>query len=176
MNFARLERNIEQTVFEGMVKIGYLKGVDSRSYYDTGLLSFLLEKDLDKEGTMSALMEFKEYVKERLPDFEVEKAKDRFCFIVGPISMEYIYQHNQTDSFLKELVALMATRQASLLEVIQVFENTHQNYICQKVGNPEFSHIFTFEDRIYDEYHYCFYFDSMGSYYHRLLDFQLVEK
>lgn len=177
MNFQRLARNIEQTIYEGMVKIGFLEGRASQVYYDLKLLGFLLETDLrDVEKAVPVLQTFEKYLQNDLVDIEIRLEKERFCFVIGKEAMKSIYQRNKKDPFLGNLVQVMGSRQGTLSEVIGVFEKTGLDYVVEEVDNPEFSHIFSFKDKEYDEHYYCFYFDQMGSYYHRLLAFELVNE
>lgn len=177
MNFQRLARNIEQTIYEGMVKIGFLEDRGSQVYYDVKLLGFLLEEDLlDIQSAVPILEDFEEYLQKDLMDIEVRVEKERFCFVIGKKAMKEIYQRNKKDPFLRNLVQVMGSRQGTLPEVISVFEDTGLDYVVEEVDNPEFSHIFSFKDKNYDEHFYCFYFDQMGSYYHRLLAFELVNE
>lgn len=174
MNLKRFLKNIEQTVFEGMVKIGYLKGSPSQVYYDRRLLSFLLEEDLTLEEGYEALNSQIYTIQPDYPDLTFQKQTERICCYIGAKTMELIHERNQNNSFLISLVHCMETRQARLEEVVSIFQNTGLDYVMKEVNNPEFSHIFHFTDPNFDEYFYCFYFDKMGSYYHRLLAFELV--
>ena len=55
--------------------------------------------------------------------------------------------------------------------VKNIFEKESADYVCEEINDSEFQYVIYFRDANIDEYKYCFTFDIMGSYYHRLIDY-----
>ncbi|HIT90765.1 MAG TPA: DUF3877 family protein [Candidatus Merdenecus merdavium] len=171
-NYAHLEKNISDMIFEGLLKIGYFKEQRISIYYDKGLLSYLLGVDyLEEEEYASCFKGFKEYVSSTLPDLVIKRQKERFEFSVSSEGVSYIYHNNSSRKFLKELIDVLNKKECTLEEIIHVFESVSKEIVVDHVEHPEFQYVIYFKDKDMDEFKYCISFDEMGHYYHRLIDY-----
>lgn len=171
-NLAHLEKNISDMIYEGMVKIGYIENQSVSVYYDPGLLCYLLHTDrLTNEEMAECLEEFKQYVIPRLGSIAIKYAKGRYEFCVCKDGVKYIYENNQSRGFLPKLVEVLQNRENGLEQIIKVFREVSENIRVEEVEHSEFQYVISFEDKQIDEFRYCFTFDEMGRYYHRLLDY-----
>ena len=80
-------------------------------------------------------------------------------------------QSNPRGNFLTELIRRIRNRDCSVEEIKSIFEAESPDYICEEIDNSEFQYVIYFKDENIDEYKYCFTFDAMGSYYHRLIEY-----
>jgi len=171
-DFKHLEKNISDMIFESLIKIGYIEEQRISVYYDEGLLCYLLGiKDMAKENWRICLASFKEYVSPRLSDLEIKRQGDRFEFSVSGDGVRYIYEHNHSRSFLKSLVEVLQDRNCVLEDILPIFEEVSSDVITEVIRHSEFQYVIYFVDKSIDEFKYCFTFDEMGHYYHRLLDY-----
>lgn len=170
--FKNLEENIETTVYEGLLKLGYQENESIRIYYDLDLLNHLLGTDFARnEDCLEYMKDFQNYVKERLQDLQIILVKNRFQFTIPKEALSYIYKNNENHLFLKELIQTVNTHAFTLSDILAVFERQSEEYICEELNNSEFQYVIYFKDSSLDKFKYCFTFDEMGGYYHRLLDF-----
>ncbi len=170
--FSRLEENIETTIYEGILKLGYQKDENLSIYYDLDLLNHLLNTTFAQtEACLEYLMDFKTFVNPRFHNLIVLLEKNHFQFIVPKEGIVYIYKHNENNVFLKDLIEIVKSHAFTLEDIISIFEHYSKDYICEKIDNSEFQYVLYFKDTNFDKFKYCFTFDQMGGYYHRLLDF-----
>ena len=167
-----LEENIETTIFEGILKLGYNKEESLSIYYDLDLLNYLLHTDFQtKEDCLQNLVEFKDFVRPRLSIIGIELEKGRFKVTVPKEGISYIYKHNENNTFLKELIDTVKGHTFSLEDILGIFKKHSDNFVCETIDNEEFQYVIYFKDKALDKFKYCFTFDQMGGYYHRLLDY-----
>jgi hypothetical protein len=96
---------------------------------------------------------------------------NRFKFTILKEGITYIYKHNENNIFLKELINTVKGASFSLLDITEIFEHYSPDFVCERINNSEFEYVLFFNDRTLDPFKYCFTFNQMGGYYHRLLDF-----
>jgi len=170
--FMSLEENIETTIYEGLLKLGYLENEKLSIYYDLDLLNHLLGTSFtENDACLEYLKDFKSYVSTRFHNISILIEKDRFQFTVPAEGIAYINKQNENNNFLKELINTVKLHAFTLQDIIIIFEHYSKDYICEKIDNSEFEYVLYFKDSNFDKFKYCFTFDQMGGYYHRLLDF-----
>lgn len=170
--FIELEENIETTIYEGTLKLGYNKEESFSIYYDLDLLNYLLYTNFNtKEACFNYLTEFQEYVKSRLSNIAINLEKGRFKITVPKEGISYIYTKNEDNTFLKELINTVKSHAFTLEDILQIFRHYSNNFACEQIDNEEFQYVIYFKDNTLDKFKYCFTFDQMGGYYHRLLDY-----
>ncbi len=167
--FQHLKKNIYDYIYEGMVKLGYDKGKSVTIFYEKGLLAWLL--NTDTENIPSLINDFKEYSKEYLGEIIFEKSQDRYKITVPYEGVLKIAESYKDHTFLKKLVKTLQNRECTIDDIENVFKEISPEYIKEEVDNSEFQYVFHFKDKSIDEFRYCFSFDSLGKYYHRLLDY-----
>lgn len=170
LNYNRLERNIESTVYEGIVKLGFME--DSIGiYYDLGLLNYLLDSSFsDHQECNLELQQFAKEISSKYP-ITITLEKGRFKFNISKEGVAYINQYASDKDFLKELIETVRSHQFTLEDILEIFKKQNQDYVCDHIENDEFQYVLYFKDQSFDPYKYCFTFDAMGGYYHRLLDY-----
>lgn len=172
IGFKELEKNIETTIYEGILKLGYNPDEALSIYYDLDLLNYLLQKDfIHNIQCLDHLQEFITYVNPRLYNINILLEKGRFKFTVPKEGIAYIYKKNQNNNFLTELIKLVKTHNFTLEDVLAVFGHYSNEFVCEEMNNSEFQYVIYFKDSNIDKFKYCFSFDEMGGYYHRLLDY-----
>ncbi|MFU0827404.1 MAG: DUF based on E rectale Gene description [Lachnoclostridium sp.] len=170
--FIDLEENIETTIYEGLLKLGFEKNDSFSIYYDLDLLSYLLGVTFaTEEECLKYLQNFIIFVKDRLPDIKISLEGKRFKFTVMEDGIAYIYKKNKDNHFLKELIETVKTHSFNLDDILKIFGKYSKEYVCEEINNSEFQYVIYFKDSTLDKFKYCFTFDQMGGYYHRLLDF-----
>ncbi len=170
--FKNLEENIETTIYEGLLKLGYQDNESFSIYYDLDLLNHLLLADFDSnEACLAYLQEFRIYVKDRFYDLRILTERNRFKFTVPEEGIAYIYKHNENNAFLRDLINTVSTHSFTLEDILSIFRQYSADYVCEEIHNSEFQYVIYFKDSRMDKFKYCFTFDQMGGYYHRLLDF-----
>ena len=170
-NYTRLERNIESTVYEGIVKLGFMEEESFGIYYDLGLLNYLLGTSFSSnEECYNELQNFARDILRNYP-ITITLEKGRFKFEISKEGVAYI-NHNASDKeFLKELIETVRNHQFTLADIQEIFKHQKKEYVCEHIENEEFQYVLYFTDHSFDPYKYCFTFDAMGGYYHRLLDY-----
>lgn len=176
LNFETLLKNIISTVYEGILKLGITKGESFGLYYEPDLLNYLLGAEApDRKEMLPLLKEFAEYAKEQQIPVSVSGEGSRFRFLVAPEGVLYITEHASSSDFLKNLISLVNTQVFGLNQVDEVFRNSGYEYHCREIDNPEFEYVFSFADKSFDPYLYCFHFDKGHSHYHRLLEYSYLK-
>ncbi|WMJ87320.1 DUF3877 family protein [Anaerocolumna sp. MB42-C2] len=169
--FFNLEENINSTIYEGLLKLGYQNNESFSIYYDLDLLNHLLQTAFESnELCLGYLQEFKAYAKKHLFDIEISLERNRFKFTVSKDGIEYIYKH-ENNPFLQELIQTVNTHSFHLEDILAIFKRYSGDYVCEEIDNDEFQYVLYFKNNRFDRFKYCFTFDEMGGYYHRLLDF-----
>lgn len=171
-DYKHLLRNLSDMVYEGLVKIGY-SDAPVRIYYQEGALRQLL--DLEQEAEIGPhLKAFKTFAKENLGELRITRNKDRFEFQVLSKGVRYIYENNSRRLFLRELIDAMNRPDCTFEEILKVFYKESDRILVQHADSGEFQYIVRFEDKEIDEFLYCFTFDEMGHYYHRLTEYDFL--
>lgn len=171
MIFHKLEQNISTAIYEGLLKIGYSGNEDFSMYYDLDLLNYLLDTKYEKnEDCLSLLSSFIEVMKEKKIPCVISLEKNRFKFTVQKEGVHTIYKLYD-NPFLKELIDLVKSHVFNLDDVLEIFNHSGHAYICEPSKNEEFQFVIYFKDDFIDPYRYCFSFDGIGGYYHRLLEY-----
>ena len=170
--FANLFKNIETTIYEGLLKLGYSGDESFGIYYDLDLLNHLLQTEYTSKNDMNTyLQSFVNYANNHLNDLSLSLEKGRFKFSVARNGIAYIMQSNKHNSFLKDLITKVNSHNFTLEDILNIFKQYSNDFICEEVNNSEFQYVIYFTDTSLDHFKYCFNFDEMGGYYHRLLDY-----
>ncbi len=170
-----LLNSLESTIYEGILKLDGCADSNMSIYYDLDLINYLLSTSFTtNEECLSQLQSaLKKEGKE--DKILVQLQNNRFQFTVTKTGIAHICKSYQNKPFLKQLIDLTKNRQFTLEQIINLFSQYSDNYIHEEIDNPEFQHIFSFSDTQLDPYVYCFTFDEMGSYFHRLLPYHLED-
>lgn len=172
LGFKELEINIETTIYEGILKLGYHPKESLNIYYDLDLLNYLLQKNFATSSLcLDYLQKFIAYVNPRLYEISILQEKGRFKFTVPKEGIAYIYNQYQNNKFLNELINTVKTHNFTLEDILAIFSHYTDEFVCEKMDNSEFQYVIYFKDSHIDKFKYCFSFDEMGGYYHRLLDY-----
>lgn len=168
-----LKENIETTIYEGILKLGYNENESFSIYYDLDLLNHLLHTNFDSVNAMKDyLVEFTTYIDPFLPGFSSSLLpNNRFKFTVLKDGIHTIHKNNKNNHFLRNIINLVNTKSFNIDDVIEVFKKTGNDFTLEHSDHPEFKYVLYFKDKTADRFKYCFNFDELGSYYHRLLDF-----
>lgn len=168
--YSYLLKNLSDSIFEMMIKLDETTSNSMCIYYTEDLAAYLL--GVPKENIKDEIYSFKNYISDELGKTDITFTSDgRFGIVVYSDGIEKIMASNPRKLFLKELIEKIRSRNCSLNEIKHIFEKENSNYICEKINNSEFQYVLYFIDKNIDEYKYCFTFDIMGSYYHRLIDY-----
>ena len=167
--FEHHKKNIYDYIYEGMVKLGYDKGKSVSIFYQKGLLAWLL--NTDENSIDSLIPDFKDYVKIYLGDVKIEKGSERYKVTVPYEGVLEIAESYKDHTFLKKLVDTLGKKDCTINDIENVFKSISPDYVKEEVDNSEFQYVFYFKDKSIDEFRYCFSFDMLGKYYHRLLDY-----
>ena len=171
-DFNRLEENIETTIYEGLLKLGFHDNESIIIYYDLDLLNHLLSTSFtSNEDCLKYLKAFKAYVNVRLQGISILIVNDRFQITVPKEGIAFIHKQNEDNGFLEELINLVKRHSFTIEDIIAIFEHYSNDFVCEEIDNSEFQYVLYFKDSNLDKFKYCFNFDEMGGYYHRLLDF-----
>lgn len=172
LGFKELENNIETTIYEGILKLGYNSEESLCIYYDLDLLNYLLQKNFTTNRLcLEYLQEFITYVNPRLYNISILPEKGRFKFTVPKEGIAYIYNQYRNNKFLNELISTVKSHNFTLEDILTIFSHYTDEIVCEKMENSEFQYVIYFKDHNIDRFKYCFSFDEMGGYYHRLLDY-----
>lgn len=176
-NYIELKENVETTIYEGLLKLGYHENESFSIYYDLDLLNHLLKTDIKDVHTMKEyLKDFANYMNEYIPGFSYALLKNnRFRFTVLKEGIIAIQENNKENTFLKNLITLVNTHKFTIDDIENVFKSTGKEYVLETTDNPEFNYIIYFKDKSFDKFIYCFSFDELGAFYHRLLEFSFKQ-
>lgn len=170
--FFMLEQNITTTIYEGLLKIGYNNNENFSIFYDLDLLNYLLMTNFSiNEECYLYLHDFCNEAEPRLGKLTISIEKKRFKFTVTKEGIENIYKLYEKDGYLKNLIELVKTHNFTLEDVLNIFKDSSNEFVCEESKNEEFQYVIYFKDSSIDPFRYCFAFDHMGGYYHRLLDY-----
>ena len=137
--FKELEKNIETTIYEGILKLGFNSDEALSIYYDLDLLNYLLQKDFaENTQCLDYLQEFIVYVNPRLNSINISLEKGRFKFTVPKEGIAYIYNENQNNNFLREIIQKVKTHNFTLDDVLTVFRHYSNEFVCEETSNSEF--------------------------------------
>jgi hypothetical protein len=168
-----LKDNIETTIYEGILKLGYSENESFSIYYDLDLLNHLLHTDLKNVYEMKDyLMNLSVYIENQIPGLSYSLlANKRFKFTVLKEGILQINVNNKNNTFLRDIIDLVNTQKFTIEDVMEVFKKSGNDFSLETSEHPEFKYVLYFKDQAVDKFKYCFNFDELGSYYHRLLDF-----
>ncbi|BCJ95886.1 hypothetical protein acsn021_34550 [Anaerocolumna cellulosilytica] len=174
--FNNLEENIESAIYEGLLKLGYADNESFSIYYDLDLLNHLLETEfISKQKCLAYLDEFKTFADPRFFNLIITLEGGRFKFTVPAEGITYISDKNKDNHFLQNLIKKVNTHQFTLEDILDIFDKYTPGYICEEADHPEYKYIIYFKDRSLDKFKYCFNFDVLGNYYHRLIEFSYLQ-
>ena len=164
-----LEKNLEAMLYESIAKIGYDKNTPISIYYTKPFISHILKEDAAL--CIKKLEKFKNYIEPVWGKIDISEENERFKITVYPKGIEYVYNHNKDNHFIKDLIGALSDRNCSFDTILSVFKSYSNDIVTQKSKNGEFDCAIYFKDENIDPFVYCFTFDSLGKYYHRFTKF-----
>jgi hypothetical protein len=165
-NYKSLENNIMDIIIEQQIKLGYREET-LRLYYPMESINRLLEVELPIHELEIALDGFCQFVSEQLGNVKYSRSDQRFCILIPPKGVTYVYHNADNKSFLKELIDIVTGHQCSIEDILAIFNRYSNHVICNKLFNGEFDYLIYFEDGIPDAYRYCIKFEECHVIYHR---------
>lgn len=168
MDFAKLEKNISDFIYEAQLKIGF--GSHKMSInYPLDSLNRLLGVNAGMDEMEEYLSRFADYAEERLGrvEFERQYGGKLIRIDVPAKGAEYIYEHADKCSFLPEFVSLIREKGITLEDVTALFRKYSDKVHVEKSANDEFDYLVYFEDGKPDGYYYCFADEGIQLTYHR---------
>lgn len=170
--FTNLTINLEATLHESMVKVGYIKGQAVSIYYLRELLFHLLELNLDQEEEAhQRLINYGEFMKKDWGLIIFSEENGRYKITVSAEGMEYIHEKFKDNHFLDELIDTLRKKDITIDTILNVFYRYSNEVSCIKSNHEDFEYSIQFKDKTIDPFIYCFTFDEMGQYYHRFTEF-----
>lgn len=165
-NFQALEKNITDVIVEQQIKLGYLSET-IRLYYPAESINRTLGTQLSIEELQNILNQFCEYLVSRFGAVEYTIKDNRFCIIVPPTGVDYVYKEIQDRRFLTEFIDIIRKHDCSLEEIQRVFQKYSSHVVCEKMSGEEFDFLIYFQDEKPDSYRYCIKFEDCHATYHR---------
>lgn len=165
-NFRAFENNIIDLIQEEQIKLGY-QSETIRFYYPIESINSILKTDLNIDELKQVLDQFCDYVKERLGEVTHSNKETRFCMVIPPEGVTYVYSKIEDNHFLRELIGVISKHSCSIQEITSVFNKYSDKVIQIKMDNGEFDYLLYFADEQADAYRYCFKFDMGHAIYHR---------
>ncbi len=171
--WTNLRENVETTIYEGILKLGYTDNESFSIYYDLDLLNHLLHTEFNYvNGMNDYLSGFSEDMAGYFTGFSYSLLPNkRFKFTLLKDGILTIREKNKDNSFLRDIINLVNTQTFNIDDVLEIFRNSGEDFVLENSDHPEFKYVLYFKDNTVDKFKYCFNFDELGSYYHRLLDF-----
>lgn len=181
MKETRLAKNICETVYEGQIKLGYRKE-RIQLYYQLGSMQYLLadqktlieqtgRKELTGKDFDPLIPDLEDQLRTQIGEVKITRQKQRLEIIISAEAVANIYENRKQDTFLEELIQILAQSQTGLTQVMDVFRRKSPDVICEKAPNDEFDYVIYFKDSQIDDFRYCFSFGEMGNYYHRFIPY-----
>ncbi len=169
MQYAALERMLINSIREVQMKLGYEKEAIRFYYPEKSLLRILKAGDLS-DDIKTALKEFKTYVKDRLGEIKITRSQERFCFLIPPEGVEYVWEQEEENGFLREFIENIEKPGIQPEEIKNVFfKYSDGNYVCENCDGEECDFILYFKDSARDSYRYFIKFHDNHATYHRFL-------
>lgn len=166
MDFERLEKNICDVIKEEQIKLGYQSEKISL-YYPLQSLNRFLKTEFTISEMLSALMDFNEYVKDRLGELEISNKKDRFCLTLPPQATDYVYESYHSNPFLEEFIHTVEKHNISIETVLQLFHKYSEHVHVEPHPQEDFDYLVYFEDGYPDDFRYCLTDEGVHIIYHR---------
>lgn len=151
---------------EEQLKLGYRKEI-VRLYYPLLTLNRLLDTDFDTEQMQAALGSFCAVASPRLGQIDISHQRERFCLAISAQGSEYVHEHTEDVSFLRDFIAAISRHGATIGQILQQFHKHSRHVHVEKMENSEFDYIVYFEDGIPDNYRYCITDEGCHIIYHR---------
>lgn len=165
-----LEKNLCDSIFEMMLKLDEIHNSSICIYYTYDLAAYLINTDID--NLFNELAKFKEFAGNSLGRINIETGSDsRIGIRVFSDGIDKIMQSNPRRFFLRKLIEAIRYRDCGIDKIKEIFAEETDDFTCKEINDSEFQYVVYFNDENIDEYKYCFTFDAMGSYYHRLIDY-----
>lgn len=166
--YQRLEENLADLIAEEQAKLGYRKE-PVRFYYPlTSLGHFFGENNDTAEEMQQRLAAFPASVREKYGEVEITHDGGRFCIFLSDQASEYVSRNRGENTFIYELVSLLAKHGTTMEEVKDLFFRTEKTCIIEPVSNGEFDILIRFTQKD-DPYYYCFKDEGCHIIYHRFL-------
>ncbi|BCN30295.1 DUF3877 family protein [Anaeromicropila herbilytica] len=174
--FENFSSNLEATIYEGIVKLGYLKGEPTNIFYTKDLFEHLLELgDLNKDEFVNTLKELIDYMESKYGRIKIGVEKERYKVTVPSCGVDYIQKNNQGNMFLKDLIEEMKKSDSNLEGIHSIFlkysNMINDEVILEEANNDEFDYIMYFKYKKVDPFIYCFTINEISRYYHRLTEY-----
>ena len=169
MQFAALERMLINSMKEVQMKLGYEEEAIRFYYPEKALVRILKIRDEEKE-IKEAMQAFKAYVKERLGEIKITKSQGRFCFLIPPAGVLYVYELKEENGFLRDFIETLEKPGTVLKDIESVFKKySDDHYVLKRCTGEECDYILYFEDSSIDSYQYFIKFHENHATYHRFL-------
>jgi hypothetical protein len=164
--FQALEKNIIDVIVEQQIKLGY-RSETIRLYYPAESINRILDTQLSIEELQHTLDQFCQYSNPTLGALEHTNKENRFCIIVPPAGVDFVYREIQDRSFLTEFIDKIRMHDCSLEDIQRIFKKYSSQVICEKMSGEEFDYLIYFGDEKPDAYRYCIKFEECHATYHR---------
>lgn len=171
-NYLEFRKNLEATIYEGIIKLGYLEGEPTSIFYTKELFHHLLGlESIDKEELVSAIKTLIEQLEPVFGRVRIAIEKSRYKVTIPSQGVKFVLENNHNNTFLKELIEEMKDKETNINRVHDIFLKYSKQVVLEKVEHDEFDYILYFEDKSIDPFIYCFTLNDGNKYYHRLTEF-----
>lgn len=164
--FQQLEENIIDVIVEQQIKLGY-RSETLRLYYPGESINRILNTQLSSEELQDVLDQFCVYTRLRLGEVRHSNKDNRFCIIVPPAGVDFVYNEVKDRSFLTEFIESIRHHDCTLEDLQRIFHKYSDKVVCEKMSGEEFDYLMYFEDENPDSYRYCIKFEDCHATYHR---------
>ncbi|HHV09042.1 MAG TPA: DUF3877 family protein [Clostridiales bacterium] len=164
--FQALEKNMVDIIVEQQIKLGY-RSETIRLYYPAESINRILGTKLSTAGLQTVLDQFCKYVEPRLGGVGHTHKDSRFCILVPPGGVDFVFREVQDRDFLTEFIDKIRQHDCSLEDLLGVFRHYSSKVVCEEMPGEEFDYLVYFEDGKPDAYRYCIKFEGCHATYHR---------
>lgn len=168
MQMLRLEKHLMELIKEEQCKLGYQKET-IRLYYPLVSLNHLLHTAYNVEQMQRNLQEYGKSGQSVLGELQVSHENERFCILIPPEGVEYVYLHTEKQDFLRDFIAAIRKHSCTIEDIQEVFCNYSDNVHFERVEHGEFDYLFYFKDGTPDEFRYCITDEGPHMIYHRFM-------
>jgi len=167
MNYGKLEKNMIDVIKEQVIKLGFMNETIRLYYPKDSLAAMLGEKDLTHDQLKSALIAYRERVKEGFGSLKMSQKGDRYCFIIPPQGVSYVNGLLKDQEFIIDFVEKIREGNCTIEQLLDVFKKYSKDVCCMEETHGEFDYVVFFENGEPDDYRYCIKFENGHTIYHR---------
>ncbi len=164
--FQALEKNMIDIIVEQQIKLGY-RSETIRLYYPAGSINRILGTELAIADLQAVLDQFCRYVEPSLGRVGHTNKGDRFCILVPPEGVDFVFREVWDRDFLTEFIDKIRLHDCSMEDILGVFGRYSNHVVCEEMPGEEFDYLVYFEDGKPDAYRYCIKFEDCHATYHR---------